>query len=50
MRPMAAEQAIDDPDTAAKPADPKIEAIASPPGTPANQTRAALNMPWVSWV
>ena len=50
MRPMAAEQAMEEPDTAANPAEPKIEAMASPPGSPDSQMRAALNMPRVSWV
>ena len=47
---MAAEQATDEPVTAAKPAQPKTEAMASPPGSPDNQTCAALNSPWVNLV
>ena len=38
---LAAEQASDEPDTAANPAEPKIEAMASPPGRPDIQARAA---------
>mgnify|MGYP004454029319 CR=1 FL=1 len=47
MRPIAAEQASEEPDTAAKPAEPKIEAMASPPGSAEVHTRAAWNIPLV---
>ncbi len=48
MRPIAAQQAMEDPVTAAKPAEPQTEATASPPGNRASQDFAASNRPFVS--
>jgi hypothetical protein len=48
--PIAAEQATDEPVTAAKPAQPNIDAMARPPGRPESHICAALNSPWVSRV
>ena len=43
MRPIAAAVAVLDPDAAAKPAQAKFAATASPPGRPPSHNRAALN-------
>ena len=43
MRPMAAAVATDEPDAAAKPAQARLVATASPPGNAPNHSRAALN-------
>ena len=43
MRPIAAAVAIDAPEAAAKPAQAKVAATASPPGSAPSHSRAALN-------
>ena len=43
MRPIAAAVATDEPEAAAKPAQAKLVATASPPGKPPNHSRAARN-------